>query len=160
MSSVNLYFIIPTTLIAIILLVDSITARRMEQVDFRKKVPNEALAILNELASRPTRSHIPCTVWSSKTEELKTDVLGAKDYMLWKQFYDNVEVRNEFFGSREGFSWSDVEKFNSLCFDSFLEVYEGVSWVKGSIPQERIADLLSRAERSAALSRSSAFWGR
>jgi hypothetical protein len=143
-----LVLVVAIFLIAIILEVDNRGILESEGSDFRGKIVPEALTILDRLivvASEP----ISCAVWSSRAEGFKTDVLGNRDYARWKKFYDDVEARNEYFTPREGFTGSDVPKFACACFASFFRVYDEISWVKESIPQATIVDLLSRAKRSA-----------
>jgi hypothetical protein len=143
-----LVLVLAIFLIAIILELDNRGILEGEGSDFRRKIVSEALTVLDRLivgASEP----ILCAVWSSRAEGFKTDTLGDHDYALWKKFYDDVEARNEYFTPREGFGVSDVEKFARACFGSFFKVYDELSWVRDSIPQATITELLSRAERSA-----------
>jgi hypothetical protein len=152
MSSINLYFAIPATLAGIILLWGNIKTHRTEKADFRKKIIQEALAIVDHIIWSTSASHISCANWTTKAEGFKADLLGDRDYGLWKQFYDSVGRRNEYLESRGNFGlWANFAKLNRTIFDNFFKVYDETSWVKESVPEERITDFLSRAQKSACL---------
>ena len=138
------------TLMTLALLVRTVQSHLAERDAFRKKIGKEALGVLNTVISNSTDRRIPCPVWSGNSEGFKAEVLGDGDYKAWEKFYEAVEARNDYFGSRQGFAWPDVEKVSLLCFWNFFKIYDDVSWVRDVIPPESIADLLARAKQSAA----------
>jgi hypothetical protein len=144
-----LLFVILTAIIDAIFLVDRYEACNVERDDFRKKIIHETLDILERMAWSTDFSSVPYPVWVSKAEESKIELLGNEDYKMWKEFYNSLEARNEFFRARESFAWQDLEKLNRACFDSFSKVSERISWVKESVPQTLMADLLFKAKRHA-----------
>ena len=136
-------------LVTVIFSVCTVRGHYAERDAFRKKIGKEALGILNIIISDSTDNHISCSVWSGNNEGFKAEVLGDGDYKAWDKFYDTVDTRNDYFGSRRGFSFPDLEKLSYLCFESFFKAYDEISWVRDVIPQERITDLLTRAKGSA-----------
>jgi hypothetical protein len=146
------YLGIVAVLIVIVLLANEIGMRKSERGDFKKKIIQEALAIVDHIIWSTSASHISCANWTTKAEGFKVDLLGDRDYGLWKQFYDSVGRRNEYLESRGTFGlWENFAKLNRTIFDNFFEVYDEISWVKESVPKERITDFLSRAKKSACL---------
>jgi hypothetical protein len=146
-SILVLVFTIPSALIAILFLIDSSGTRRAEGADFRKRIIDEAQTILGRLAWDQNYYDIPYPYWSGKMEGLKVEGLGSEDYRLWKDFYDSIEARNEFFRSTESFAWGDLQRLNRSCFDSFAKVLDSVSWVKELVPQTYVAELLTKARQ-------------
>ena len=133
--------------IAVILWVDDIRVHNLERDDFKKKIIPEALSIVDHIITSTNSSNIVYPVWSLS---LKTDSLSDKDYKLWKQFYDAVEERNQYYRTRGGIgSWEVFEKFNRAIYENFFNVLNGILWVKEAIPEEDISNLVSRAEKSA-----------
>ena len=138
-------------IIGFIILDQKVSDHYREVDDFKKKIIHEALGIVDHIIASTSTSRILCPVWSGKTEGFKTDDLDVEDYVLWKQFYDAVEERNEYYRTRGGLHWPVFAKFNRAIYDNFFKVLNGVSWVKEAIPEEDVSNLLSRAKRSASV---------
>jgi len=144
------YLAILGALITFLLIFNELSGRKSEKTDFRSKIVKEALTILDRILLT-TASHISCAKWESESEDSKRDLLGNRDYELWKQFYDSVEQRNEDPGLKRGVNWEKFTKFNQAILNSFFEAYNAMPWVKASIPEDRITSFLSRAKESVSL---------
>jgi hypothetical protein len=153
MSGISLYFVIPATLAGIILLLGNIKTHETEKADFRKKIIREALDDL-DLISDVNSHHISHEKWDSKTEESAPDLLGDSEYKLWKEFYDSIDTRNQYFKSGGGLVWKDFMKVNDQCVRSFLKIYDDVSWVRESEEAKtRITGFLKKAGGTASISK-------
>jgi len=135
--------------ITVILLVRTVQGHYVERTVFREKITKEALGVLDRIISNSFNPHISCEVWPGSNQGFKTEMLGDADYDRWEKFYDAVEARNDYFALGQGVNYPNVEKLSSLCFESFFEVYNEISWVREIVPEERITDLLARAEKNA-----------
>ena len=146
------YLGILAAMIVVVLIANEIGTRRSEGGDFKKKIIRESSTIVDHIIESINSSRIEYSNWESKTEEFKTDILGNEYYKLFKQFYDAVENRNQYFMGKGSFGpWEPFAKFNRAIFDNFLKIYYGISWVRESIPKERITNFQSRAKHSACL---------
>jgi hypothetical protein len=138
-------------LIAFVILVDDVRNHYEEKGDFQKKIVQEALDIVYPMVTTTDSSLIAHPNWETKTEGFKRDILSHDDYELWKQFYDGIEERNEYLRPRMGPNWEILPKYNRAIFESFLKVYNEISWVRESIPKEQITNIQMRAKHTAAL---------
>jgi uncharacterized membrane protein len=137
------------TVIGVTLELDNRGTHAGERDDFRNGVVNEILSIMHQIVSDPTAHDIRCSHWVSRTKESRESLLGHEDHALLKTFYETLEERDRYFGSRRGFSVPVVQKLNHSCLDRFSEVYSGILWVRESVAQTNIDNLLSRAKSSA-----------
>lgn len=137
--------------IVVVLLVNEMSVHESDKADFKKKIADEALGIVDRVIVSTNAFTILRPVWSSKTEGFKTDVLGSEDYNLWKQFYDSIEERNRYYQPRMSLDWTVFSGFNRRIFDKFLKVCRDISWVREYIPEESVSSLISRAEESASV---------
>jgi len=139
--------------ITAVIVVKEVVSRSAEGEDFKKKIIREALVIVNLVVSSTDSSPIKYDIWSSRNEGFQTDVLGNRGYMLWKEFYDRVEERNQHYLSGKSPTaiggWETFQKFNQAILNSFLKLHDGIAWVKQAVPEECVSNLLSRAKRSA-----------
>jgi len=144
-----------TTIFASIVLAGDVKGHYEEREDFRKKIIDNAVRIVDSIivsgAGTPISfQHLSDEVWKAKSEGLKKELLGESDYNLWGQFYDNVDERNHQLES----SWinpATVSKLNRAIYSSFQTADNGISWVAKAIPRERIAEFQTRAQNSATL---------
>ena len=153
MSSFNLIFAVPATLAGIILLWGNIKTHETEKADFRKKIIQEALDNLDFVLD-PNTLHISHANWDSKAEESKRDLLGHKEYDLWKKFYDSIDARNQNIRDH-GLAWNGFEKVNDQCVRSLLRIKDEISWVKEcEEAKTRIAAFKEKAMETASISES------
>jgi len=134
------------TAIALVMLVDDVRSHCEDRDDFRRKITHEAMVVLDEIAPISNTHPVQFSDWSSKGEGFKVDVLGGKDYTLWKSFYDSIEERNEFLRTHEAFNLQDFRKFNRSCLNAFAKVFDEISWVSQSDLKTRFSNLLSKAK--------------
>ncbi len=154
MSAINLYFAIPATVAGVILLLGNITGHETEKADFRKKIIHEALDSLGFVLD-PNFPYISHGNWSSRTEESKSDLLGEREYALWKEFFDSIDARNRDFQIYALPPWDIFEKVNDQCVKSLLKIYSEISWIKEcEEAKTRIAAFKEKARETASISES------
>jgi hypothetical protein len=142
--------------IGLVLLYYEIRDHGIESADFREKILQEALDTLGFVMDTNS-ARISCANWSSKTKESKQDLLGHKEYELWKEFFDSVEARNLHFQLHNltPGPWNDFEAVNDRCVRSLLKIRDKISWVKESEEaNKRIAAFSKKAKEEAGLSES------
>ena len=150
LSVIYSYFGIIIGVVGFVLVFYEVRARGEERDDLRRKIVRETLGITDHIVTSTNASRILYPDWSSKSEGFKADILGKGDYRLCKQFYDAVEDRNQHYVGKEALGpWEDFEKLNRAICDAFFKIHDKISWVKESIPQATITELLSTAKRSA-----------
>jgi hypothetical protein len=137
-----------------VLLYYEVKDRGVEKTDFRKKILQEALDGLGFVLD-PNFRYISHGNWSSKTEESKTDLLGEREYALWKEFFDSIDARNQHFQIYALGPWDIFEKVNDQCVKSLLKIYSEISWVKErEEAKTRIAAFKKKAMETASISES------
>jgi len=140
LSIIYPYFAVFAATIATVLLISEVSSRGAEREDFKGIAAEEVLLVLDHLADTASLPDVSYPCWRNKGEKAK-ELLGDRDYELWKSFYDNVKAYSNFLrvGKREGYHQQDLRKLRQTCFDSFFVIYKEVPWVRQFIPQERIA---------------------
>jgi hypothetical protein len=73
--------------------------------------------------------------------------LGKADYALLKGFYDKVEARDRYLGSRHGFDWTVLEGLKRECVDAYSKAFDGTPWLRESSADAE--ELLLRAKKGA-----------
>ena len=139
------------TVIAIVTFVDDLRAHYGAREEFRKKLVDDALRTMNYLIVSNSLPPLPSATWTTKTEEVKRDLLGGSDYIFWNQFYDHVGDSDKYCGSGRDLDKEIVAKLHRAIFDSFLAAYDGISWIRDSVPRVRISDFRERAKQSVTL---------
>lgn len=153
-ASFNLYFAIPAALAGMILIWGNIKTHGTEKSDFRKKIIQEALDSLGFVLD-PNIRNISHGNWSGKTDESKTDLLGKKEYSLWKEFFDSIDARNQDFQTWTVPPWEIFEKVNDRIVTSLLKIYSEIPWVKESgEAKTRIDAFKEKARETAGISES------
>jgi hypothetical protein len=119
-----------------------------ETADYRKRIVNEALSILEYIIADANYPKVTVSVWS----DAKMDLLGNDGAKLWKTFYDGVEARR--IRLLNGYPyWPEYGELNRACFDGFFNAYSHIAWVRKLVSQDRLDKILSKVKNQAILPR-------